>query len=240
MALIEGRGLTRVFGAGEGEVAALRGIDITVSEGEMVAITGPSGCGKSTLLGIMGGLDRADSGELWLAGERVDGLSATAWARLRRRRIGFVFQSFNLVENLSAADNIELPALIAGESSAEARRRRDELLQRLGLAARARMLPGQLSGGERQRIAVARALVNRPSVLLADEPTGALDSAATEEVLALFREMHAAGQAIVIVTHDPVVAGCADRIVRMKDGQVVEESKAVPAGMAAMPGTAAN
>ena len=222
MVLMEGRGLTRVFGAGDAEVAALCGADITVADGDMVAITGPSGCGKSTLLNILGGLDRADGGELWLAGERIDGLSPTAWARLRRRHIGFVFQSFNLVENLSAADNIELPALIAGVPSSEARRRRAELLDRLGLGTRARMLPGQLSGGERQRVAVARALVNRPSLLLADEPTGALDSATTDEVLALFQEMHAAGQAIVIVTHNPVVAGGADRVLSMKDGRIVE------------------
>ncbi len=221
MPLIEGNGLVRVFGSVGTEVAALRGVDITVEESEIVAIVGPSGCGKSTLLSILGGLDRPTSGELWLDGQRVDDLSASAWARLRRRSVGFVFQSFNLVENLSAADNIELPALIAGSSPKQARARREELLARLGLSARAKLLPSQLSGGERQRVAVARGVVNRPSILLADEPTGALDSEATTAMLDLFRELHRDGQTTVIVTHDPAVAAAANRVVTMKDGYIV-------------------
>lgn len=220
MALIEVRGLSRLFRAGENEIAALRDVHLAVEASEMIAVMGPSGCGKSTLLGLLGGLDHATSGEIWLAGERVDRLSGSRWAKLRRRRVGFVFQSFNLVENLSAADNIELPALLAGVSAKEARARRAELLARLGLSDRARQLPAELSGGERQRIAVARAVVNRPTFLLADEPTGALDSAASAEVMALLSEMHREGQTTIIVTHDPKVAEAADRIVRMRDGAI--------------------
>ena len=230
MPLIEARALSRLFRAGGNEIAALRDIDLCVEAGEMVAIMGPSGCGKSTLLGLLGGLDHPTSGEIWLVGERVDQLSGSRWAKLRRRRVGFVFQSFNLVENLSAGDNIELPALLAGASAKEARVRRGELLERLGLQDRAGQLPAQLSGGERQRIAVARAVVNRPTVLLADEPTGALDSAAGDEVMALFSEMHAEGQTTIIVTHDPKVAEAADRIVRLRDGAIEAASPASAAG----------
>ena len=221
MPLVEGKGLVRVFGNAGAEVPALRGVDIAIEEGENVAIVGPSGCGKSTLLAILGGLDRPTAGELWLDGRRVDQLSASEWARLRRKSVGFVFQSFNLVENLSAADNIELPALIAGRSVKQARVRREELLERLGLTARAKLLPSQLSGGERQRVAVARGVVNRPSILFADEPTGALDSEATGAMLDLFRELHRDGQTTVIVTHDPVVAAATNRVVAMKDGRIV-------------------
>ncbi|MGE3076918.1 MAG: ABC transporter ATP-binding protein [Dehalococcoidia bacterium] len=224
MPLVDAKELVRVFGAAGAEVAALRGVDITIEEGEIVAIVGPSGCGKSTLLSILGGLDRPTSGELWLSGRRVDDLSASEWARLRRKTVGFVFQSFNLVENLSAADNIELPALIAGASARQARLRRQELLERLGLSARAKLLPSQLSGGERQRVAVARGVVNRPAILYADEPTGALDSESTRAMLDLFRDLHQEGQTTVIVTHDPVVASAANRVVTMKDGRVLTAS----------------
>ncbi len=151
----------------------------------------------------------------------MDQLSDSAWARLRRTRVGFVFQSFNLVENLSAADNVELPALIAGKSAKEARLRREELLARLGLSARSMLVPSQLSGGERQRVAVARAVVNRPDVLLADEPTGSLDSEATETMLVLLKELHQDGQTTIIVTHDPIVAASVARIIQMKDGRIV-------------------
>jgi putative ABC transport system ATP-binding protein len=221
LALLEGKGIVRVFGKDETAVAALRGVDVAVDPGEIVAIVGPSGCGKSTLLSILGGLERPTSGEIWLAGQRVDQLSDSAWARLRRTRVGFVFQSFNLVENLSAADNVELPALIAGKSAKEARLRREELLARLGLSARSMLVPSQLSGGERQRVAVARAVVNRPDVLLADEPTGSLDSEATETMLVLLKELHQDGQTTIIVTHDPIVAASVARIIQMKDGRIV-------------------
>ncbi len=221
--ILEARAVAREYSTAKGHsIAALRGASLSVEAGEMVAIMGPSGCGKSTLLGMLGGLDRPTSGEVWLAGERIDQLSETQLAKRRRRLVGFVFQFFNLVENLSAADNVELPALIAGVSGREAKERRIELFARLGVAEHARQLPSQLSGGERQRVALARALVNRPLVLLADEPTGSLDSATSAEVLALLRETHASGQAIVLVTHDPAVASAADRTVHMRDGRMVD------------------
>jgi putative ABC transport system ATP-binding protein len=203
----------------------LRGIDIDVMPGEFVAVMGTSGSGKSTLLHILAGLDRPTSGEVHLRGERVDRLSEAKWAKLRRREIGFVFQFFNLIGNLSAADNVELPALLAGRPAGEARRRRTELLERLGVAGRASFIPSRLSGGEQQRVALARALINNPTVLMADEPTGNLDSRATREVLALLRECHAGGQAIVLVTHDPRVASIADRVLTMADGRIESETK---------------
>jgi putative ABC transport system ATP-binding protein len=198
---------------------------LTVAPGELVAIMGPSGCGKSTLLNLLGGLDRPSAGEIWLAGKRVDQLSEAAWAVARRRQIGFVFQFFNLIGNLTVADNVELPALLAGMSRAEARKRRAALLEELGLADKANTIPGRLSGGQRQRVALARALMNWPALLLADEPTGNLDTASTREVLALLHRYHAAGQTIVLVTHDPNVASIADRVVTMRDGQIVEERR---------------
>ena len=163
-------------------------------------------------------------GEIWLDGVRVDGLSETRWAVLRRKRIGFVFQFFNLIANLTAADNIELPALLAGVSAGDARRRRNTLLDELGIEGKADSVPSRLSGGQQQRVALARALVNQPTVLLADEPTGNLDTESTRDVIALLRRCHAAGQTILLVTHDPRVASSADRVITMRDGAIADES----------------
>jgi putative ABC transport system ATP-binding protein len=196
-----------------------------VQPGEFVAIMGPSGCGKSTLLHLLGGLDHPTAGEVWFEGERVDGLSETAWAVRRRRGIGIVFQFFNLIGNLSAADNVELSALIAGASAAEARRERERLMAELGISERARAMPAVLSGGEQQRVAIARALINDPRVLLADEPTGNLDTESARDVLALLRGLHERGQTIILVTHDPRVAAQADRVLRMRDGRIAAESQ---------------
>jgi putative ABC transport system ATP-binding protein len=219
--MVRADGLTKTFGTGPSAVAALRGADLSVREGELVAVVGPSGCGKSTLLSVLGGLERADAGTIELAGERVDGLGEREWALRRRHRVGFVFQSFNLLPTLTAAENVQLPALLARRSRPEARRRAAGLLTRLGLAGRADALPAQLSGGEQQRVAVARALVNDPAVLLADEPTGNLDSDSRDQVLALLRAAHAEGQTVLVVTHDPLVAATAGRAVAMRDGRVV-------------------
>ena len=224
MKILEARGLTKQYGAKDEPIVALRGVDFSIERGEFVAIMGPSGCGKSTLLHLLGGLDRPSGGELWFDGQRVDGLTETAWAVLRRKNIGYVFQFFNLIANLSAADNIELPANVAGVPASGAKRRRIELMQRLEIADRAHLVPSRLSGGERQRVAIARALINQPGVLLADEPTGSLDSTASQEVLALIRSLHAAGQTTVLVTHDARVASAADRVVRMRDGEIASDT----------------
>jgi putative ABC transport system ATP-binding protein len=186
---------------------------------------GPSGCGKSTLLHLLGGLERPSSGEVVLAGSRLDQMSERALARLRRTAIGFVFQAFHLMDELTARENVELPALLAGRSPRAARRHASELLERVGLGDRAGFLPAALSGGQRQRVAVARALSNDPLVVLADEPTGNLDSAATREVLRLFDSLHSAGQTLVIVTHDPRIAATADRLISMRDGAFVDDTR---------------
>ena len=186
---------------------------------------GPSGCGKSTLLYLLGGLDRASGGEIWLDGQDLTQMSERALARLRRDAIGFVFQAFQLMDELTAVENVELPALLAGRSPRAARKRALDLLEQVGLADRAKFLPTQLSGGQRQRVAVARALVADPLVVLADEPTGNLDSAATVEVLRLFDQLHTAGQTLVIVTHDPRVAATADRMISMRDGAFTDQTK---------------
>ncbi|NJP89816.1 ABC transporter ATP-binding protein [Nonomuraea sp. FMUSA5-5] len=233
-AVIQVRGLVKEHGQGESRVRAVDEVDLAVPQGEMLAVMGPSGCGKSTLLHLLGGLERPTRGEVWVAGRRIDGLSERALARLRRRSVGFVFQAFHLVEELSAAENVELPALLAGGSPRQARRRAGVLLERVGLAARARHLPSQLSGGQRQRVAIARALVNEPLVVLADEPTGNLDSAASLEVLRIFEELRAAGQTLVIVTHDERVAAGADRLISMRDGMFVDDTRlagATPRGL---------
>ena len=224
-AIIEARGLERTYEEAGAAVRALAGVDLAVERGEFVAVMGPSGSGKSTLLHLLGGLDRPSGGELWLDGERVDGLSEGAWAKRRRRQVGYVFQFFNLISNLSASGNAELPALLAGVPAGEARARRERLFDSLGIADRAGAVPARLSGGEQQRVALARALINDPALLLADEPTGNLDSRAAAEVLALLAESHARGQTIVLVTHDPRVAATADRVVRMRDGVIVAETQ---------------
>jgi putative ABC transport system ATP-binding protein len=186
---------------------------------------GPSGCGKSTLLHLLGGLDRADSGQITVAGRPVNRLSERGLARMRRDSVGFVFQAFHLMDELTAVENVELPALLAGRSPRGARRRALDLLDRTGLADRAKFLPAALSGGQRQRVAVARALANEPLIVLADEPTGNLDSAATLEVLRLFDDLHEAGQTLVIVTHDSRIAATADRMITMRDGAFVDETR---------------
>ncbi|HEX6686608.1 MAG TPA: ABC transporter ATP-binding protein [Candidatus Limnocylindrales bacterium] len=219
------RGLTKTYGTGSALVRAVDGIDLTVQAGQTVSVMGPSGCGKSTLLYLLGGMERATAGEIVLAGRRVDGLSQGAWARLRRHAIGFVFQAFHLVDELTAAENVELPALLGGTSPKLARRKASELLERVGLADRAGHLPAQLSGGQKQRVAVARALVNEPLLVLADEPTGNLDSAATTEVLRLLDRLRSAGQTLVMVTHESRVAAIADRLMSMRDGAIVDETR---------------
>jgi putative ABC transport system ATP-binding protein len=204
-------------------VRALRGADLTLDRGEFAAIMGPSGCGKSTLLNLVAGLDQADEGEIVLAGETVTGRSEDDLARMRRRHIGIVFQFFNLLEGMTALENVVLPAMIAGTKRRAAETRARDLLDLLGLGDKAGEVPAVLSGGQRQRLAIARALANEPTLLLADEPTGALDSDGGREVLELFKRLHADGQTILLVTHNDEVAEAADRIVRMRDGRVEDE-----------------
>jgi putative ABC transport system ATP-binding protein len=223
-AVLQVRDLVRRHGQGPSLVRAVDGVDLDVPAGQALAVTGPSGCGKSTLLQILGGLERPTAGQVWLAGERVDTAGERALARMRRRSVGFVFQAFHLVQELTAAENVELPALLAGRSPRAARSRANLLLERVGLAERARHMPWELSGGERQRVAIARALANEPLVVLADEPTGNLDTAATLEVLRLFAELRAEGQTLVLVTHDERVAATADRLISMRDGTFVDDT----------------
>jgi putative ABC transport system ATP-binding protein len=218
--------LRRQFRFGDTVVRAVDGIDLTVAEGEFVSIMGPSGCGKSTLLYLLGGLDQPSSGAIHLGGRRVDRLSRTRWARLRRRQIGVVFQTFNLVDNLTVLQNVQLQAMLGGRvgRGGAARRRAMALLEELGVGDKAKALPAVLSGGQRQRVAIARALMNEPPLLLADEPTGNLDSATTTDVLGLLRRFHAGGQTVVVVTHDPRVATtAAQRLLSMRDGRVVDD-----------------
>ncbi|MFB7273511.1 ABC transporter ATP-binding protein [Streptomyces sp. NPDC056244] len=218
-------GLSRVYGEDESLVWAVDGVDLDVPAGQTLAVTGPSGCGKSTLLQLLGGLDRPTEGEMWLGGRRIDHLGERALARMRRRAVGFVFQAYHLMHELTAAQNVELPALLAGASPRTARIRAAELLDQVGLADRARHLPSELSGGQRQRVAIARALANEPLVVLADEPTGNLDSAATLDILRLFDELRAAGQTLVLVTHDERVAATADRVVSLRDGTLADDTR---------------
>ncbi len=223
--VLRARGLEMEYGRGAGVVRALDAVDLEVAAGETLAVMGPSGCGKSTLLHLLGGLERPSAGEVWLEQRRTDKLSEKALARLRRGAIGFVFQAFHLMDELTAVENVELPALLAGRSPRAARRRAVELLDQVGLGERTEHLPSALSGGERQRVAVARALSNEPLVVLADEPTGNLDSAATLDVLRLLDSLRAAGQTLVIVTHDARIAATADRLISMRDGTFVEETR---------------
>ncbi len=223
--MLRARGLRKEYGREAALARAVDEVDLDVAAGETVAVMGPSGCGKSTLLHLLGGLDRPSGGALWLDGHRIDQLGEKALARLRRDAIGFVFQAFHLMDELTAAENIELPALLAGRSPRAARRQALGLLDQVGLADRANFLPSALSGGQRQRVAIARALTNDPVVIMADEPTGNLDSDSTLEVLRLFEKLHAAGQTLVIVTHDSRIAATADRLISMRDGAFVDETR---------------
>ena len=223
--VLAARRLSKKFGKGDGLVRAVDEVDLEVTRGETVAVMGPSGCGKSTLLHLLGGLERPSEGEIQLAGNRVDQMGERAMARLRRTAVGFVFQAFHLMDELTARENVELPALLAGRSPRAARRRAADLLDRVGLADRATFLPAALSGGQRQRVAIARALSNDPLVVLADEPTGNLDSAATLEVLRLFDGLRSAGQTLVVVTHDSRIAATADRLISMRDGAFTGETR---------------
>jgi putative ABC transport system ATP-binding protein len=222
---LSARGLKKYYGKDTGLVRAVDGVDLDIQPGETVAIMGPSGCGKSTVLHLLSGLDRPTDGEVWLQGRRVDTMSERQLARLRREKAGVVFQAFHLVDELTARENVELPALLAGRSPRFARGRATELLDRVGLADRALHLPSALSGGQRQRVAIARALANDPVVVFADEPTGNLDSSATVEVLKLFEDLHASELTIVVVTHDERIAATADRLISMRDGVFVDETR---------------
>jgi putative ABC transport system ATP-binding protein len=225
--LVRARGLRKEYGSGEGLVRAVDAVDLDVARGETVAVMGPSGCGKSTLLHLIGGLDRPSAGELWFHDRRIDELSERGLAQMRRSDVGFVFQAFHLMEELTAQENVEVPALLAGRSPSEARGRARQLLDQVGLGDRAGHLPSALSGGQRQRVAIARALANDPLIVLADEPTGNLDSAATLEVLRLFEALHGSGLTLVIVTHDERIAATANRLISMRDGAFVDETRLV-------------
>jgi putative ABC transport system ATP-binding protein len=217
--LLEGKGLVKTYGDGT-KVEAVRGVDLTIERGEFVALMGPSGSGKSTLLNLLAGLDRPTAGEVWLDGQRIDRMSEAALAKIRRRKVGVVFQFFNLLPTLSAAENVVLPMLLVGCGRGDARRAAAALLDGLGLAGRQDAAPKQLSGGQQQRVALARALANSPDLLVGDEPTGNLDSVAAKEVLGLLRETHQDGQTLLLVTHDARVAAAADRVVSLRDGRV--------------------
>jgi putative ABC transport system ATP-binding protein len=218
------RGVRKTFEAELAPVRALRGVDLDVGRGEFVAIMGPSGCGKSTLLNLVAGLDIADEGTIVIDAEEITGQDEDWLARMRRRHIGIVFQFFNLLEGMTALENVVLPAMIAGTKRRAAETRARDLLDLLGLGDKSGETPAVLSGGQRQRLAIARALANEPTLVLADEPTGALDSDGGQEVLELFRRLHADGQTIVMVTHSDEVAAGADRVVGMRDGQVDDEA----------------
>jgi putative ABC transport system ATP-binding protein len=217
------RGVRKTFEAENAPVRALRGADLTVARGEFVAVMGPSGSGKSTLLNLVVGLDSVDDGSIVLAEADITAMNEDELARMRRRNVGIVFQFFNLLEGMSVLENVTLPAVVAGLKRKAAETRARDLLDLLGLLDKAKAAPGVLSGGQRQRLAIARALANEPTLLLADEPTGALDSEGGQEVLELFRRLHRGGQTILMVTHDDDVAAAAQRIATMRDGRVVND-----------------
>lgn len=220
--MIEMHGMSKIYGQGDAAVHALRDVDLTVDRGEFVAIVGPSGCGKSTLMNLIGCLDQPTSGNYLLDGQAVDQLDDDQISAIRNQKIGFVFQQFNLLARTPAVENVELPLLYSHESPAS-RRRTIELLEQVGLGERVRHLPSELSGGQQQRVAIARALITDPAILLADEPTGALDSRAGLEIMAIFQQLHAQGRTIVLVTHDLDLAEHTHRIIALQDGAIMDD-----------------
>jgi putative ABC transport system ATP-binding protein len=224
--MIHMRGIRKVYSTGRVEVAALKGVDLDVGGNEYVAVVGPSGSGKSTLMNILGCLDTPTSGEYVLSGESVAGLDRNRLAEIRNKHIGFVFQNFNLLPYATALENVELPLLFAGLGAGERRARAAAMLEKVQLGDRMEHRPPELSGGQMQRVAIARALVNRPAMVLADEPTGNLDSASGRAIVDLFGELHASGQTIVMITHDAGVAKIASRVVQIRDGEIVEDRRA--------------
>ncbi|HZN85975.1 MAG TPA: ABC transporter ATP-binding protein [Burkholderiales bacterium] len=222
-ALIRTRDLAKVYRVGDNDIHALAGVSVAIERGESLAVMGPSGSGKSTFMNLLGCLDRPSAGEYLLEGQRVSDLAGDALAAVRNRNIGFVFQNFNLLARTSALENVELPLVYAGVAASERRTRALEMLERVGLAARAGHLPQQLSGGQQQRVAIARALVTRPVLILADEPTGALDSRTSLEIMALFQELNRQGITLLLVTHEADVARFARRVLRFRDGRVIAD-----------------
>ncbi|MBA3889982.1 MAG: ABC transporter ATP-binding protein [Gemmatimonadaceae bacterium] len=223
--IIVTRGVTREYDMGGEIVRALRGVDLAIGRNEYVAIMGPSGSGKSTLMNVIGCLDTPNSGEYWLNGTQVSKMSDDELARVRNKEIGFVFQTFNLLPRATALHNVELPLVYAGVPAAERRRRAEEALASVQLAERMHHKPNELSGGQRQRVAIARALVNRPSILLADEPTGNLDSTTSVEIMRVFEELAAQGQTVIMVTHEPEIAAHARRVVVIRDGVIASDDR---------------
>ena len=221
--MIEMQGVCKRYRLGEQIVVALDGVDFSVGEGEMVAILGPSGSGKSTLMNLLGCLDTPTAGRYWLAGQAVDGMSEGQLSRIRSRQVGFVFQGFHLLPELTARENVELPLIYRGVPERERRRLVEESLTLVGLARRMDHRPAQLSGGQQQRVAIARAVAGRPPVLLADEPTGNLDTASGQEIMGLLRRLHTAGHTVVVITHDPAIGAACPRRVRIEDGRLFEE-----------------
>lgn len=228
-ALIDVRNVSRVYTMGARTLYALRDVTVQVKQGEFVSVIGPSGSGKSTLLNLVGGIDQPTKGEVWVDGTRIDAMGENALAIFRRSHIGIVFQFFQLLPTLTALENVTLPMELRGDGSKNRRERAEEMLARVGLAARMTQLPGELSGGEQQRVAIARALVNDPPILLADEPTGNLDTANAEGIVALLRELADAGKTILLITHEANLARAAHRSILMRDGQIVEQPLATPA-----------